>query len=184
MRMNAKRFFMLSLLIPCFIVASDDDHSGLLNSDDNTELNVTLSDDNSGGNDDVNLLNENISLENTHHEVDDNNDNNDNEALAIDKDSNNEIDLNPLEISHEEIKGEVREALEKLGVGTLAATALLNNSFGRIALVCFLGYKSFKNFKKAFQEKLDRHSHVTKGLSYLVAAGMMSQDGYAWLMSY
>ncbi len=181
--MNAKKLLMLSLLMPCFIFTSDNDDFELSKSNDDTELIVTLNDDNLGGNDDDNLLGEKISLENTHHEINHKGDDS-NEILVIDKNPNDETDSNGLIISHEEVKSEVREALESLGVGTLAATALLNNSYGRIALVCFLGYKSFKNFKKALYEKLNRNSHVTKGLSYLVAAGMMSQDGYAWLLSH
>ncbi|MEX0849841.1 MAG: hypothetical protein WD055_06435 [Candidatus Dependentiae bacterium] len=81
-------------------------------------------------------------------------------------------------------KSEFSQALQQAGFSAGAAVLLLNNSFGRIALLGFLGYKSAKNFKKCFDTKENRNQNMAKGFSYLVAALLLSQDGYKWILSH
>lgn len=94
-----------------------------------------------------------------------------------------ESDVPQLEDLPEEVQHQIQEALTQFGFSAAAATALLNNSFGRMVLIAFLGYKSFNSFRKAFRDKFERNTHIAKAFGYLIAAGMLSQDGYTWLLN-
>lgn len=81
-------------------------------------------------------------------------------------------------------ESEFSQALRQAGFSAGAAALLLNNSFGRMALLGFLGYKSAKNFKKCFDTKENRNQNMAKAFSYLVAALLLGQDGYKWILSH
>lgn len=79
-------------------------------------------------------------------------------------------------------QGSFFSALGVVRIKVVSATLLLNNTFGRMALAAFLGYKGYKSATKIMQEGVKRSKHVLRTLLYLGATCMLLSDGYDWVM--
>lgn len=64
----------------------------------------------------------------------------------------------------------------------IAATLMLSNTFGRIGLATFLGYKGYRSATKMIQNGVKRSKYVLRTICYLGATCMLLSDGYQWVL--
>jgi hypothetical protein len=64
----------------------------------------------------------------------------------------------------------------------IAATLMLSNTFGRLGLAAFLGYKGYASATKMIQNGVKRSKYVLRTICYLGATCMLLSDGYQWVL--
>ena len=63
-----------------------------------------------------------------------------------------------------------------------SATLLLSNTFGRLALAGYLGYKAYESVTQSLQDDARRTKHIFKAACCFGATCMLLQDGYQWIL--
>lgn len=79
-------------------------------------------------------------------------------------------------------EGSFFSALGVVKSEVIAATLMLSNTFGRVALASFLGYKGYKTAAKIIKSEEGRSKNALRALCYFGTATMLFSDGYQWVL--
>lgn len=74
-------------------------------------------------------------------------------------------------------------ALCTVGVQIGAALVVLSNTFGRLALSGYLGYKAYHYVLSAMRKEDKRHTYALQAVACAAASAMLLCDGYAWVLN-
>lgn len=73
-------------------------------------------------------------------------------------------------------------ALDRVKSEVVAATLILSNTFGRMALASFLAYRGYQSLIKIRRDAVKRSRHILKSFCYFGAMCMLICDGYQWVL--
>jgi hypothetical protein len=77
---------------------------------------------------------------------------------------------------------ETKSAFNVVSSDVCAAVLLLINTFGRVAVASYLGYKSYESILDALRKDEKRNEYIVQAVCYVGASVMLLYDGYRWML--